>query len=289
MKKRAATGAADFFAPKRQGEKELSSNRDFSLQRQKCPVCSEFSCYDVDMINAHITACLLRVAADKENEISPPRSEISQSSYTPVNAGISGLYLFFDFITETEEMLLLSSLDGCSNPWAHSSFNGHCDSKKYGVRTVRNAMEKSVREPGEDDYVIPKFVDFLIQRLKELPPAFAKINPRLSAELSAFQVNEFNANSYVKRLGHNLKAHVDDRQLSGPLLANLSIGAEVTMRYQHEKTREIVDVQLPRRTLQLVTQTARYDYTHSIPNCLMEDSRRVSITMRQAGGKAGVR
>jgi len=288
MKKRTAAGAADFFAPKRQRDKETSVKRD-SLERQICPVCSEFSCYDVDMINAHVTACLLRVTADKENVISPLRSEISLSAYTPVYAGIPGLYIFHDFITETEEMSLLGSLDGCSNPWAHSSFNGHCDSKKYGVRTIRNTTERSVREPGEDDYVIPKYVEFLIQRLEDLPAAFAKINPRLSAELSAFRVNEFNANSYVKRLGHNLKAHVDDRQLSGPLLANISLGAEVTMRYQNEKTREVVDVQLPRRTLQLVTQSARYDYTHEIPNSLMEDSRRVSITMRQAGGKAGVR
>ena len=49
--------------------------------------------------------------------------------------------------------------------------------------------------------------------------------------LSAWLPNECNANRYNRSEGHFLGAHFDDRQLSGELLANLSLGCDCEMEY----------------------------------------------------------
>jgi alkylated DNA repair dioxygenase AlkB len=230
-----------------------------------------------------------QVAEAKPTQILVQTSKQPSKRFIPVEGGIPGLYLIYDFVSETEEASILEFLDqDIANPWRHSSFNGNCETKKFGVKTVLYGSERAVHEPGQQDFPLPGWIDFLILRLKELPDLFKEINPKLKNELIAFDVNEFNANSYQKHLGHFLRAHVDDRQLSGPFLANLSLAAEVTMRYVHEKNGDCVDVVLPPRTLQLVTQTSRYDWTHEIPNFLMEDTRRVSLTLRQSGAKFGI-
>jgi len=115
---------------------------------------------------------------------------------------------------------------------------------------------------------------------------------------SGLRLNEFNANSYEREKGHFLREHVDDRFLSGPILANLSLLDSCSMRYMAEKSTRCVlhgaptsaDVWLPRRCLQIVSGPARYDYSHSIPTALLGRQRRVSLTFRQAGHKKyGVR
>ena len=188
--------------------------------------------------------------------------------------------------------MLITALDQDANPWKHSSFNGHCMSKTFGVKTEFYGKDRHVRQidPANNlsEHAIPPYINFLFDRLKLLPPLFAA-QSKLSAELAKFAPNEFNANSYVKAQGHFLSRHVDDRQLSGPLLANLSLGSQVAMRYCLEKDlTKVVDVTLPRRTLQIIAGKARFDWAHEIPNNLMENSRRVSITMRQSGAKFGV-
>ena len=110
--------------------------------------------------------------------------------------------------------------------------------------------------------------------------------------LGAFVANECNANSYRPATGHYLEAHMDDRQLSGELLATLSLGGECEMEFVREHSgpsRAPVHVRLPRRSLQVMTGEARYEWTHAIPRrcfgagCL----RRVSVTFRGQGLSRG--
>jgi hypothetical protein len=60
------------------------------------------------------------------------------------------------------------------------------------------------------------------------------------------------------------------------------------MTYVHPVTKETLDVDLPRRCIQLISQSARWDFMHGIKAEHLFDERRVSITIRQCGGKRGI-
>lgn len=203
---------------------------------------------------------------------------------------VPGLFLISDFITAEEEAALIASIDGdTETPWKHSSFNGHCNSKCFGVRTHFGL-------PGE-----PRLVRLNNPSLGEhdIPPYLALFPPRLHnmvrhldgvpIELKNFTPNECNCNSYEAAHGHSLRPHFDDRSLSGPLLMNLSLGCDAKMTYIGPKSVETA-VYLPRRTLQIVIGPARWVYQHSIKAADILGVRRVSVTWRHAGSKhSGIR
>ena len=87
----------------------------------------------------------------------------------------------------------------------------------------------------------------------------------------------------TKARGHYLGAHCDDRQLSGLILCNLSLGCAATMTYTSDKSKDEAPhrVELPRRSLQLQTQRVRFEYAHGIAAEDLQGERRVSITFRK--------
>jgi alkylated DNA repair dioxygenase AlkB len=120
-----------------------------------------------------------------------------------------------------------------------------------------------------------------------MPPILIALNERMRAAapslLASFTATEANAIDYSKREGHYLGAHVDDRQLSGPLILNLSLAGDATMTYTHDKSRAMpVRVPLPRRSLQIQAGEVRFSWQHGILNDDLPAERRVSITFRQA-------
>ena len=56
--------------------------------------------------------------------------------------------------------------------------------------------------------------------------------------LAGFEANEANALKYIRADGHYLGAHVDDRQLSGEVIVNLSLAGDAVMLYTHDKDKE---------------------------------------------------
>eukprot|EP00967_Tisochrysis_lutea_P125340 scaffold210619_cov28-Tisochrysis_lutea.AAC.5 len=119
-----------------------------------------------------------------------------------------------------------------------------------------------------------------------MPGMLIALNERMRAaapdQLAAFLATEANAIDYRRREGHYLGSHVDDRQLSGPLIINLSLAGDSVMTYKHDRSRAPpVRVRLQRRSLQIQSGDVRFSWQHGILN---EDlpERRVSITFRQA-------
>ena len=113
--------------------------------------------------------------------------------------------------------------------------------------------------------------------------------------LSTVRVNGCNAIAYRRAYGHCLKAHIDDRQLSAEPIATLSLGGSATMTFAHEVRKGVHEsracpqstrVLLPRRSLQVITGAARYNYTHEIRNEDLHDDLRVSITFRDSRARA---
>jgi len=164
---------------------------------------------------------------------------------------LPGLFLIHDFINESEEEALLHYIqdDLCQKcPWKHSSFNGHCMSMTFGVKTqfglpdeLRLVRENNV-DSGELD--IPDCFHTYITRLQTWIAALQSTSTittssasssillkKLPVELRCFKPNDCNINSYDKSKNHSLKPHFDDRALSGPILLNLSLAGTAIMTY----------------------------------------------------------
>jgi alkylated DNA repair dioxygenase AlkB len=193
----------------------------------------------------------------------------------PSSEPIAGLHLYREFITEEEEQQILSELDGIAHPvsflpWQFSRFNGRHLNKRWGVHC--NLRDRRVG-PAENS-MPPFFCNILLPKLKRV------------LAMKSCTPNEANAIDYHRSKGDYLEDHVDDRQLSKEPIANLSLGGDCYMTFINQKTKlgssEPLRVMLPRRTLQVLTGNARYDYSHGIRNQDLLDDRRVSVTMRES-------
>jgi alkylated DNA repair dioxygenase AlkB len=185
---------------------------------------------------------------------------------------IPGLFLFPNFISEDDETTILKELDDITQlpAWSIVRHTGLHREKTWGID--HDLWSQEVRKPKHE---LPSFMcNVLIPRLKRL-----KV-------MNDCVPNEVNANDYHRKLGHFLKAHVDDRKKHMEPIANLSLVGDTFMTFQNIATHRNTAIAqqrvfLPRRTLQIMTGKARYDFSHAISNEDLLSNRRVSITMRQ--------
>jgi hypothetical protein len=280
-------------------EKELSST-----QYAPCPICN--ISLSVRMMNLHLDSCLGPSKESVSKKLSTTiEIDLVGSSLHDVtipsptlipfeHAELPGLWLFHEFITEEEEMSIVSDLDNDETAWHLSTFNGHCLSKSYGLKTQfgpAHVEERIVRrnDPTKGERDIPVYLLPCVDRLRTFVKNYSK-KFKLPVVLNSFRPNECNANCYLKSENHSLTPHYDDRFLSGPILMNLSLGGCSIMTYtkgNSEALHDTVKVNLPRRCLQLVTGDARYKYKHRINAEDVLDQKRMSVTWRQAGDSNG--
>lgn len=270
-----------------------TSKKDKSV----CPMCNQTLWNNDSLDNLHIDLCLQKCEskANKiENEgsmpISPVDYEHSSNFLANEIVELPGLYLIYNFVSEEEECSLEKQFhNNTLVPWKHSSFNGHCLSKYFGVRT-QFGLPNEIRLVRQNDisqgeYPLPEFCEKYIDRLQR---AISENSNRFPSELRSFRPTDCNVNYYEREKGDFLRPHFDDRALSGPILMNLSLSGAADMIYSNPYTNNIVSVHLPRRCLQLVTGPARWSFMHEIKAESILDSVRLSITWRQSGGKHGV-
>jgi alkylated DNA repair dioxygenase AlkB len=290
----------------------LSRKLEHRQMKSKTNSVSCFICQrvmDIGFINLHLDECLRQSASETPPEFLPPENLIKtleSTDSTQINdlhfvdcKQVPGLWAVHNFISEAEERQIIEQLDNDRTPWKHSSFNGHCMSKSFGVKTQFGPAyveERIVRknDPSKGEFDIPDYLHLYPTRLRHIVNCSEKRN--LPAALRTFRPNECNANSYLKAENHNLTPHFDDRHLSGPVLMNLSLGGHCRMTYTkyHGEgvlnpgaSHDTVVVDLPPRCLQLVTGDARYKYTHAIKKDDILSNRRLSITWRQAAPANG--
>lgn len=271
-------------------------------QKASCPVCGVTML--ASSINSHLDlSCLAKQATRKD----APSQIINDASLVVRNlrpyelsaTSLPGLWVINDFITEAEERDLIEKLDasgpGCV-PWFHSSFNGHCLSKTFGVVTQfgpSRIQERIVRknDPVRGERDIPDYLLPFISRMRSLVKYSSEANMcKFPAVLNTFHPNECNINCYIKSDGHFLTPHYDDRFLSGPVLMNLSLCGRSRMTFtrgESEAAHDTVVVNLPRRCLQLVMGPARFSFKHRINADDLLDPKRISITWRHAGSSNG--
>jgi alkylated DNA repair dioxygenase AlkB len=219
--------------------------------------------------------------SSREEKEVPPMSSLSES--LPYFEPLPGLFVFERVISRGDEAALLHMLDFEDVlPWKLSRFNGISYGKRWGVHC--NLRDRRVDSP---QHPLPQAVQNFIQTTLSRVKASLKTK---NSNLKDFQPNEANAIDYRRREKHWLKAHVDDRQLSKEPIVNLSLAGDCIMTFRNQKRTPAHQQQRPeeyrlllkRGTLQLLTGSARYDYSHEIGNADLLSDRRVSITMRES-------
>mmetsp|Transcript_25939 Transcript_25939/g.38421 ORF Transcript_25939/g.38421 Transcript_25939/m.38421 type:complete len:334 (+) Transcript_25939:165-1166(+) len=316
--RRGSATTCTFFSPKHKNKRKHSvAISHLNSRFQPCPLCDKS--LPLHLIETHASACLgknadthgksddsstpalpsqevverkdestkkcaIRISSPEEAKrqwssiIKSKREEPSThemlDSYS-CSRPLPGLVILEDFISPQEEGELIALLDGKSKmdkflPWTQSRFNGKHFGKRWGVHCSL-----------KDRKVYPEE--------NPLPQTIANIIHRISAlrMMNGCNPNEANAIDYRRVKGDYLKSHVDDRQLSKEHIANLSLAGDcyMTFRLQKQKSSDLPQehkVFLKQRTLQLLTGSARYDYSHGIQNEDLLSDRRVSITMRES-------
>ena len=64
--------------------------------------------------------------------------------------------------------------------------------------------------------------------------------------------------------GQGIAPHVDDIRRFGSYVLAVSLGSDITMRFQCSASGETVDVRVPRRSAYIMEGDARYRWTHGI-------------------------
>jgi len=177
--------------------------------------------------------------------------------------------------TTTTNSTPTTTIPTIPSSWKQSTFNGRHLGKRWGVHC--NLRHRKVY-PAPSNLPLPPFLQkLLLPRLQQL------------RSMGGCHPNEANAIDYWRDRGDYLKAHVDDRQMSKEPIGNLSIVGECYMTYRTDGIRGggvgdgvVQKVLLKRRTLQVLTGKARYDYSHGICNEDILSDRRISITIRES-------
>lgn len=152
-----------------------------------------------------------------------------------------GLIILNDFVSEEEEQTLLNSISGNTN-----------DNLKFRqVRHFGFEFRYDINNVDKDsplEETIPESCTFLWERLKN------KIN-------FDFNPDQLTVNYYNP--GHGIPSHVDTHSAFEDPIVSLSLGSSVVMEFKHENGKCFC-VFLPRRSLTLMTEESRYDWTHGI-------------------------
>lgn len=176
-----------------------------------------------------------------------------------------GIQLLPDYISAEEECELISQVD--SGIWS-------------------NELSRRVQHYGYRYDYRKRAVD-LSMRLGPLPGWLQHIAFRLFEEEIFERVpDQVIVNEYLP--GQGIAAHVDCEPCFGPVIASLSLGAPIMMSFGNKRTREVIEVDLPPRSLLVLAGEGRYEWTHSIlarksdtvGERSRERARRVSLTLR---------
>ncbi|MBI5705659.1 MAG: alpha-ketoglutarate-dependent dioxygenase AlkB [Armatimonadetes bacterium] len=176
-----------------------------------------------------------------------------------------GIQLLPDYISAEEECELISQVD--SGIWS-SELSRRVQHYGFRYDYRKRAVDQSMRLGP-----LPGWLQQLANRLFE-------------GGIFEQAPDQVIINEYLP--GQGIAAHVDCEPCFGPVIASLSLCAPVPMVFGDRKTRDVLEVDLPPRSLLLLSGLGRYEWTHSIlarktdtiDGDSRERARRVSLTFR---------
>ncbi|XP_021928885.1 alkylated DNA repair protein alkB homolog 8 isoform X2 [Zootermopsis nevadensis] len=159
-----------------------------------------------------------------------------------------GLILLEEFVTEDEEESLLNCIDWKTTDSHLGQTLKHRRVKHYGYefRYDINSVDKDC--PLSE--IIPSECNFLLDRLKE----------NNANVLSSFPT-QLTVNHYQP--GQGIPPHVDTHSAFEDPILSLSLGSSIVMEFRHQ-IGQMIPVLLPRRSLLIMSEEARYAWSHGI-------------------------
>jgi len=177
---------------------------------------------------------------------------------------VPGLRIYLDFIDHEKETSLLNEID--AQIW---TVDYQRRLQYYGYR---NELEKPYD---------------LVQFPIPIPPIIYKLSQEIvDQKLLDLQPDQVIINEYIP--GEGIKSH-KDRAYYENQICGVNLGSDCIMRFIRGDNLEIVDVEVPRRSLYIMQDDARKKWSHGIPprkkdtinGNLQFRERRVSITYRK--------
>lgn len=188
----------------------------------------------------------------------------STSDYMKMETALPGLLLYPDFIDKSMEDSLINEIDG--QIWIVDY------DRRLQYYGYRNELETPY-----DLVNFPVSMPALIYRLSQ------KI---VENKILLNQPDQVIINEYVP--GKGIKPH-KDRNYFDNQICGVNLGSGCIMRFIKGNGVEVVDVEIPRRSLYVMQDEARYKWKHAIPprkkdkvdGNIQQRERRVSITYRK--------
>jgi alkylated DNA repair protein alkB family protein 8 len=181
-----------------------------------------------------------------------------------METAVPGLLLYPDFISTSMEEELIHEID--SQTWV-VDYDRRL--QYYGYRNELEAPYSLIRFP------VP------------MPPLIYKLSEDLvQQKIVSVQPDQVINNEYVP--GEGLRPH-KDRNYFENQICGVSLGSGCIMRYIKISGGDVVDVEVPRRSVYVIQDDARYKWNHSIPprkkdvvdGSVKHRGRRLSITYRK--------
>lgn len=181
-----------------------------------------------------------------------------------METAVPGLLLYHDFISESMEDELIKEID--RQTWV-VDYNRRL--QYYGYRNELEAPYHLTLFP------VP------------MPPLIQRLSEQLTEqEIVSLQPDQVIINEYYP--GEGLRPH-KDRNYFENQICGVNLGSGCIMRFIQIKGGEVVDVEVPRRSVYVMQDEARYKWNHSIPSRkkdvvdgnVKHRERRLSITYRK--------
>lgn len=170
----------------------------------------------------------------------PKESSLTSKSIIP-----PGLIILKDFITESEEELILQSIK--TDESEENQTLKHRSVKHFGYEFLYGTNNVDPENPLERK--IPNECDFIWNRLKSKDILIEWDQP-----------DQLTVNEYLP--GQGIPPHVDTHSaFLGPIVS-LSLQSDIVMEFKKGATK--AEVFVPRRSILLMTEESRYDWTHGI-------------------------
>lgn len=184
--------------------------------------------------------------------------------YLKMETALPGLLLYPNFIDKALEEQLLNEID--SQTWI--------------VDYLRRLQYYGYRNELEAPYDLIKFP-------VSMPPLIYQLSQQVvEQKILAQQPDQVIINEYVP--GEGIKPH-KDRAYYENQICGVNLGSSCIMRFIKGKNLEVIDVEIPRRSLYILQDEARKKWKHGIPprkkdnvdGNVQHRERRVSITYRK--------
>jgi alkylated DNA repair dioxygenase AlkB len=181
-----------------------------------------------------------------------------------METAVPGLFLYPDFIDEAKEAQLLNEID--SQTWI--------------VDYLRRLQYYGYRNELDKPYDLIKFPI-------TMPPLIEQLSHEIVAQgIILLQPDQVIINEYVP--GEGIKPH-KDRAYYQNQICGVNLGSNCIMRFIRGANLEVIDVEVPRRSLYVMQDDARKKWKHGIPprkkdvvdGQVQHRERRVSITYRK--------